>query len=172
MIIVRYADDFVVGFQYQRDAKYFIRSLKDRMEKFALQLHKYKTRLIEFGRFAMSNHRVRGMGRPQTFDFLGFTHYYTTSRKGRFVLDRKPMANRMIRTLKRIKMILRKRMHDDIKKVAKWLGQLIHGWLGYYGVAGRRLSRSLFIVSLDYGRVYCPEGHEQVISLGIVSTPL
>ena len=133
-VMVRYADDFVVGFQYRQDAQCFLDTLKARMGKFALELHEDKTRLIEFGRYAKSNRRARGQGRPETFDFLGFTHYCRTTRKGRFGLGRKPIAKRMVRTLKRLKEVLRIRMHHDLFEVAKWLGKVIHGWLGYYAV--------------------------------------
>ncbi len=111
---MRYADDFVVGFQYKRDAERFLCDLKDRLAAFSLELHPDKTRLIEFGRFAMANRRARGERRPETFDFLGFTHYCRTTRKGRFGLGRKPIRKRVTRTLKRIEAELRQRMHDNI----------------------------------------------------------
>ena len=133
-IIVRYADDFVVGFQYKRDAERFLCDLKDRLADFLLELHPGKTRLIEFGKFAMTNRRARGERRPETFDFLGFTHYCRTTRKGRFGLGRKPIGKRVNRTLKRIKAELRRRMHHNIHEVAKWLGRVVGGWLRYYAV--------------------------------------
>ena len=102
-IIVRYADDFVVGFQHKRDAESFLSAVKERFGSFELELHPDKTRLIEFGRFAITRRRQRGQGRPETFDFLGFTHYCTETRRGRFQLGRKAVAKRMARTLKRIK---------------------------------------------------------------------
>lgn len=142
-IIVRYADDFVVGFQRKWDAENFQVLLKERLEKFGLELHADKTCLIEFGRFARVNRQSRGERRPETFDFLGFTHYCRTTRKGYFGLGRKPIAKRMVRTLKRIKETLRRRKHDDIYEVARWLGQVINGWLGYYAVptSGRYLQK-------------------------------
>ncbi len=112
-IIVRYADDFVVGFQHKQDAERFLDALKERFGSFELELHPDKTRLIEFGRFAPRNRRRRGQGKPETFDFLGFTHYCTETRGGRFQLGRKPVAERMARTLKRIKEALCSRMHDN-----------------------------------------------------------
>ena len=133
-IIVRYADDFVVGFQHKRDAKRFLEAVKDRFGRFDLELHPDKTRLIEFGRFAKQNRQARGRGRPETFDFLGFTHYCAESRGGRFQLGRKPIAKRVRRTLKRLKEALLRRMHDDVKATAKWLGQVVNGWLNYYAV--------------------------------------
>ena len=133
-IIVRYADDFVVGFQHKQDAERFLHELKARLGRFGLELHPDKTRLIEFGRFAISNRRERGLGKPETFDFLGFTHYCTKDKKGWFQLGRKPIARRMIRTLKRIREELRRRMHHDVKETGRWLGQVLNGWLNYFAV--------------------------------------
>ena len=133
-IIARYADDFVVGFQYKRDAERFLEAAKERFGDFDLELHPDKTRLIEFGRFAINNRRKRGLGRPETFDFLGFTHYCTKTRRGYFMLGRKPVAKRMSRTLKRLKEALRRRMHDDVEETAKWLGKVLDGWLNYFAV--------------------------------------
>lgn len=133
-IIVRYADDFVVGFQNKWYAECFLNAVKERFGDFGLELHPGKTRLIEFGRFATSGRRQRGLGKPETFDFLGFTHYCTETRRGHFQLGRKPVAKRMSRTLKRIKEVLRRRMHDDVEDTAKWLGKVLDGWLNYYAV--------------------------------------
>ena len=133
-IIVRYADDFVVGFQHKWDAECFLNAVKERFGGFDLELHPDKTRLIEFGRFAISSRRQRGLGRPETFDFLGFTHYCAETKRGRFLLGRKPVAKRMSRTLKRIGEALRRRMHDDVEETAKWLGKVLDGWLNYYAV--------------------------------------
>ena len=135
-IIIRYADDFVVGFQHKRDAERCLRDLRDRLAQFGLSLHPDKTRLVEFGRFAEANRRRRGAGKPETFDFLGFTHYCTTTRKGRFRLGRKPIAKRMNRSLARIDEILRDRWHHDIWEVGGWLGQVYNGWLNYFAVPG------------------------------------
>ena len=133
-IIVRYADDFVVGFQHKWDAERFLDAAKERFGRFELDLHPDKTRFIEFGRFAQSNHRQRRQGRPETFDFLGFTHYCTKTKGGRFQLGRKPVAKRMSRTLKRIREALRRRMHENVVDTAKWLGKVLDGWLNYYAV--------------------------------------
>ena len=133
-IIVRYADDLVVGFQYKRDAERFLNAAKERFGGFDLELHPDKTRLIEFGRFAVERRQTRGQGKPETFDFLGFTHYCTKDRRGRFQLGRKPVAKRMARTLKRIKEALRRRMHDRVEETARWLGKVLDGWLNYFAV--------------------------------------
>ena len=133
-IIVRYADDFVVGFQHKRDAERFLSAVKERFESFELGIHPDKTRLIEFGRYAAKSRRQRGQGRPETFDFLGLTHYCTETRQGRFLLGRKPVAKRMSRTLKWIKEALRRRMHRNVEATAKWLGKVVDGWLNYYAV--------------------------------------
>ena len=133
-VIVRYADDFVVGFQHKQDAERFLKHLKERLGCFELDLHPDKTRLIEFGRFARKNRQHRGLGKPETFDFLGFTHYCEKDRKGRFQLGRKPVAKRMTRTLKRIKEELRRRMHHGVEETGKWLGQVLNGWLNYFAV--------------------------------------
>ena len=133
-IIVRYADDFVVGFQHKRDAERFLNTVKERFESFELDIHPDKTRLLEFGRSAIQSRRQRGQGSPETFDFLGFTHYCTENRRGRFQVGRKPAAKRMSRTLKRIKEALRRRMHCKSKATARWLGRVLDGWLNYYAV--------------------------------------
>ncbi len=132
--IIRYADDFVVGFQYKREARRFLRQLRERLEKFGLSLHPDKTRLLEFGRFAETDRRRRGLGRPETFDFLGFTHYCRKTRKGRFGLGRKPIAKRMSRFLKRVKVELTRCMHRPVQETGQWLGRVLNGWLNYYAV--------------------------------------
>ena len=101
-----------------------------------LSLLEKKTRLVEFGRFADLNRRQRGVGKPETFDFLGLTHYCTTTRRGRFRLGRKPVAKRVNRTLARIDEVLRKRWHHDIWEVGRWLGRVCEGWLNYFAVPG------------------------------------
>jgi len=136
VIIVRYADDFVLGFQHRGDAERYRRDLTERLAGHGLELHPHKTRLIEFGRFAKANRRKRGEGKPETFDFLGFTHYCGQTRKGKFQLGRKPVAKRMSRKLKGIGETLRRRMHEDPKDVGNWLGQVLNGWLNYYAVPG------------------------------------
>lgn len=132
--IVRYADDFVVCFQYKEEAERFLHALRERLEKFGLSLHPDKTRLIEFGRFAERDRRKRGEGRPKTFDYLGFTHYCRKTRSGGFGLGRKPIAKRMARFLKRTREELIRRMHRPVHETGTWLGQVLNGWLNYYAV--------------------------------------
>ena len=135
-IVVRYADDVVVGFQYRQDAEQYLMDARERLAKYGLELHPEKTRIVEFGRFAERNRKKRGERRPETFEFLGFEHFCAKTRKGRFRLGRKPARKRMARTLKRIREILRKRMHWDIWDTGKWLGKVLGGWLNYFAVPG------------------------------------
>ena len=128
------ATRLVVGFQHKQDAERFLHDLKERLGRFELELHPDKTRLIEFGRFAIKDRRQRGLGKPETFDFLGFTHYCVKDGKGRFQLGRKPVSKRMARTLKRIKEELRRRMHHSVRETGRWLGQVLNGWLNYFAV--------------------------------------
>ena len=130
------ATRLVVGFQHERDAERYLRDVRERLTRFGLSLHPDKTRLVEFGRFAMMNRRGRGAGKPETFDFLGFTHYCTRTRRGRFRLGRKPVAKRVNRTLARIDKVLHKRWHHDIWEVGAWLGRVYNGWLNYFVVPG------------------------------------
>ena len=134
VLIVRYADDITVCFQHRADAEAFHRDLTVRLADFALQLHPDKTRLIEFGRYAAANRRRRGEGKPETFDFLGFTHSCDRTRTGRFIVLRQTNKKRLRRKLKEVKAILRMRMHDPIPEVASYLRRVITGHLTYYGV--------------------------------------
>jgi len=134
MIIVRYADDFIIGFEHEIDAKHFLALLRERMGKFALALHPEKTRLIEYGRHAAANRRQRGLGKPETFNFLGFTFICGTSRRGRFLIKRKSRSDRMRAKLQEIKQELRKRMHQPIREQGKWLKQVVDGYFRYHAV--------------------------------------
>jgi group II intron reverse transcriptase/maturase len=134
IIIVRYADDFVVGFQHRRDAERLQSELRERFRKFNLELHEDKTRLIEFGRYADSNRRKRGLGSPETFGFLGFTHSCGTTHNGKFCVLRQTMQKRLLAKLRVIKTELRRRMHDPVQKVGRWLGSVVTGHYRYYGV--------------------------------------
>ena len=126
MIVIRYADDTIVGFQHEHEAKAFLHDLQERMRAFELALHPAKTRLIRFGRHAAKQREKLGEGRPETFDFLGFQHFCTRSRKwGSFVIGRRTIKKRMLRQLQAVKMELRKRMHDPIAKTGAWLTQML-----------------------------------------------
>src|SRR5262249_57165611 len=111
---IRYADDSIEGFQYQTDADRFLEHLRQRLAKFGLELHPEKTRRIEFGRFAEENRRRRGEGKPETFDFLGFSHISGKNRLGRFAVRRKTIRKRMRAKLRELKQELRRRMHDPV----------------------------------------------------------
>ena len=148
------ATRLVLGFQHRSDAERFLREATARFAEYGLRLHPDKTRLIEFGRFAAANRRQRGQGRPDTFDFLGFTHYCRTTKKGRFGIGRKPIAKRMNRKLKAIKQALQRRQHEDIVQTAQWLGQVLDGWLNYYAVptSGPHLSRFRYYLQRQWLR--------------------
>ena len=135
IIVVRYADDFVVGFEHRYEAEQFLVDLKQRFSQFGLELHPEKTRLIEFGRFAASNRDRRGQGKPETFDFLGFTHSCGKTRKtGSFVVLRRTMRKRMQAKLQDVKEELRRRRHTTIGEQAEYLRAVVQGHLRYYGV--------------------------------------
>ena len=136
VIITRYIDDFMVGFQHQADADGFLGELRDRLKKFSLELHPDKTRLIEFGRFAAEQRRRMGRGAPETFNFLGFTHLCGTSREGRFWVQRRTMQKRMTAKLHELKGELRRRRHQAIPQQGRWLQQVVRGYFGYHGVPG------------------------------------
>ncbi len=132
--IVRYADDFVLGFQHRRDAERFLHAVSERLAEFGLEVHPEKTRLLEFGRLASANRAKRGQKRLGTFQYLGFIHYWKKRRDGRPGLGRKPIPKRVSRTLRAVKWALRKRMHADVMETGRWLGQVLRGWLRYYAV--------------------------------------
>ena len=134
MIIVRYADDIVVGFEHEADARHFWDAMRVRFETFALSLHPEKTRLIEFGRYAAERRARRGLGKPETFNFLGFTHIGGRSRRGTFQLQRHTRRDRMRTRLREIKEELRRRMHQPIPEQGKWLGQVVKGYFAYHAV--------------------------------------
>ena len=137
VIVIRFADDTIVGFQYESDAKQFHNELKERFLKFGLELHPEKTRLIEFGRYASENRKKRNEGKPDTFTFLGFTHICgKTKKNGTFTIWRHTIKKKMHRKLKEIKDELKKRMHDSIQDVGQWLKAVVIGHYRYYGVPG------------------------------------
>jgi RNA-directed DNA polymerase len=148
MIITRFADDFVVGFQHRSDAEQFLVDLRERFAKFALELHPDKTRLIEFGRFAVSARRKRGVGKPETFDFLGFTHYCGKTRTGRFALRRRTIAKRMRAKLKQVYDQLKRRRHLPIPEQARWLASVLRGYLAYYAVPGNSRAIQAFRIQV------------------------
>src|SRR6201982_782549 len=135
VIVVRYADDSIVGFEHRHEAEQFLADLKARLARLGLNLHPEKTRLIEFGRNAIANRRTRGLGKPETFDFLGFKHYCAPRRDGSgFVLGREPMRNRMRTKLRENKEQPMAPRHDGIDGQGKWLAQVLRGWMAYYAV--------------------------------------
>jgi RNA-directed DNA polymerase len=136
VIVVRYADDFVVGFEHQRDALAFRAELGERFAKFGLELHPDKTRILEFGRYAASNRARRGEGKPETFDFLGFTHICAKTRNGRFAVRRQTMTKRLRAKLSEVKTELRRRMTEPIPEQGKYLRAVLVGHVRYYGVPG------------------------------------
>ncbi|TMJ65795.1 MAG: group II intron reverse transcriptase/maturase [Alphaproteobacteria bacterium] len=134
MIIVRYADDFIVGFQHEADGRRFLDEMRKRLQEFALSLHPEKTRLIEFGRFAARDRKERGLGKPETFNFLGFTFICGKSRRGKFLLKRKTRRDRMRAKLRMVKEDMRRRMHQPIPQQGKWLGHVVRGYFNYHAV--------------------------------------
>jgi RNA-directed DNA polymerase len=137
VIIVRYADDFVLGFQHRKEAERFLEQLRERLREYGLELHSDKTRLIEFGRYAAGNRQRDGKGKPETFDFLGFTHICGIIHKtGRFTVNRKTVGKRMAAKLKAIKAKLRRRMHEPIKVIGEWLRAVVRGYFNYHAVPG------------------------------------
>ncbi len=145
MIVIRYADDTIVGFEHREDAEQFLRDLQIRLARFGLSLHPEKTRLIEFGSDAVDDRDRRGEGKPETFDFLGFTHYCTKTRDGsRFKLGRKPQAKRARAKLRAIKDALRRTMHKSIDENGRWLAAVLRGYFAYFAVPGNSPSLSAF----------------------------
>jgi RNA-directed DNA polymerase len=134
MIFVRYADDFIVGFQHESDARRFLDEMRERLGKFALSLHPEKTRLIEFGRFAAERRQRRGLGKPETFNFLGFTFICGKTRSGKFQIKRKTRRDRMRAKLKMIKEEMWRRMHQPIPAQGKWLWYVVNGYFNYHAV--------------------------------------
>jgi RNA-directed DNA polymerase len=134
MIIVRYADDFIVGFQHEADARRFLDAMRERLQEFALSLHPEKTRLIEFGRLAVENRKQRGLGKPETFTFLGFIFICNKTRRGKFQIKRKSRRDRMRIKLQAIKQELRRRMHQPIPEQGTWLRQIVTGYFNYHAV--------------------------------------
>ena len=132
--IVRYADDFVMGFESGIDARRILADLKERLAKFGLLLHEDKTRLIEFGRFAAMARQKRGERRPETFAFLGFTHYCGLTRDGRFIVKHKTQSNRLTRKLTAVRQEAWRRMHTPLAEQHRWFASILRGHYAYFGM--------------------------------------
>ena len=150
VIVIRYADDFVMGFQYQEDAERCHEALRERLGSFGLELHPDKTRLLEFGRFAASNRKRRGQGKPETFDFLGFTHYCGRRRSGSFVVNRKTIAKRLRAKLQVVKKKLRSRINAGVPNQGAWLRSVVQGWFNYHAVPGNRHALNEFRTQVSH----------------------
>jgi group II intron reverse transcriptase/maturase len=149
VIIVRYADDFVIGFREETDARRCLAALRERMTKFGLELHPEKTRLIEFGRYAAKRRSRRGDGPPETFDFLGFTHISGTTRKGDFTIRRISSAKKMRNKFRELLKMLRKNMHRDLAQVGSWLSSVFRGWCNYHAIPGNSVRLHQFRTALQ-----------------------
>ena len=152
VIVVRFADDFVVGFEHRGDGEQFLSELVERLKRFGLELHAQKTRLIEFGRHAEEDRQNRGEGKPETFNFLGFTHSCAKTRKGRFIVLRQTMRKRWQKKLKEIKGELRRRMHEPVVMMGQYVRSVILGHMRYYAVPMNAVSVSDFRIAV--GRIW------------------
>jgi RNA-directed DNA polymerase len=144
VVVIRYADDNVLGFQHRAEADRFLIDLRERLSKFGLEVHPDKTRMIEFGRFAERDRKQRGEGKPETFDFLGLTHMSGRNRRGYFVVKRRTVGKRMRAKLPEIKQQLRARMHDPVGQTGKWLKSVMQGYFNYHAVPGNMDSVVIF----------------------------
>ena len=150
VIVVRYADDFVTGFQKEIEARRCLDELRERLGAFGLDLHPEKTRLIEFGRYAQMNRKRKGKGKPETFDFLGFTHFCTRTRtNGRFIVGRRTQAKRMRAKLKQLKEELRRRMHCPVPETGQWLRRVVQGYYNYHSIPRNRAAMRVFTAALQ-----------------------
>jgi RNA-directed DNA polymerase len=155
VIVVRFADDYIAGFEHHRDAQRFLADLRDRFARFGLELHPEKTRLIEFGRFAAERRRARGLGKPETFDFLGFTHICAKERSGRFTLKRVTSSRRMRAKLRQVKDELARRRHRPIPEQGRWLASVVRGHCAYHAVPGNSVAVRAFRTQTT--RLWCAE---------------
>jgi group II intron reverse transcriptase/maturase len=153
VIIVRFADDFLAGFENQGDARQFLKDLRERFAKFRLELHPDKTRLIEFGRFAAQRRAARGLGKPETFDFLGFTHICAKTKTGRFRVRRITVSKRMRAKLREVKDQIKRRRHEPVPLQGQWLASVVRGHLAYYAVPGN--SRAIRAFRTQVIRHWC-----------------
>jgi group II intron reverse transcriptase/maturase len=152
VIAVRYADDLVVGFEHRAEAERFLAQFRQRLAKFGLELHPDKTRLIEFGRFARNNRQARGEGEPESFTFLGFTHYCGTNSAGKFTIRRQTARKRLEAKLQQVQQTLRARTHEPVPKVGEWLRRVLNGFYQYHAVPGNWASLKRF--RLQIGRYW------------------
>ena len=166
VIVVRYADDFVVGFEHERDARAFLAELRERFATFGLELHPDKTRILEFGRFAANNRARRGEAKPETFDFLGFTHICAKTRNGRFTVRRQTMKKRLRAKLSEVKTELRRRITQPIPEQGAYLRAVLTGHARYYGVPGNGPALMTFRHQLGWlwGRTLRRRGNRHVLS--------
>jgi RNA-directed DNA polymerase len=155
VVIVRFADDYIVGFEHHSDAQRFLADLRSRFAKFRLELHAEKTRLVEFGRFAAERRSARGLGKPETFEFLGFTHICAKQRNGRFTVKRITSAKRMRGKLRQVKDELARRRHQPIPEQGRWLASVVRGHCAYYAVPGN--SRAVRQFRTQVTRHWCAE---------------
>ena len=151
VVVVRYADDMILGFQAQAEADRFLEDLRERLGKFGLELHPDKTRRIEFGRHAEQDRKRRGEGKPETFDFLGFTHISGKNRKGYFTVKRRTIAKRLRAKLQEIKQHLRRRRHEPVARTGEWLQSVVQGYFLYHAVPGNLDSLGTFRTRLPRG---------------------
>ena len=155
VIIVRYADDFVIGFQYRKEAERFLRELKDRFAEYGLEIHSEKTRLIQFGRFAEANRAEREEGKPETFDFLGFTHICGRTRKGNsFTVRRKTIAKRLRAKVKEVREELMRIRHERVPLQCRWLRSVVQGYFNYFAVPGNMSSLETFRTEITKAWLY------------------
>ncbi len=144
LIVVRYADDLVVGFEHRSEAERFLREFRERLAKFGLELHPDKTRLIEFGRFARASRQGRGEGEPESFAFLGFTHTCGTNSRGHFTIWRQTVRKRLEAKLQQVRQALRERMHEPVSRVGRWIARVLNGFYQYHAVPGNWASLRRF----------------------------
>ena len=165
-IVVRYADDGVLGFQTERDAKEFLCAVKERLGKFGLALHSEKTRLIRFGRFAAEQCKAMGLPKPEPFNFLGFTHCCGTTRNGRFIVKRLTAKKRMRKQIKGIAIELKRRLHQHPKDVGKWLRTVVQGHMNYYSVPlnSRSISGFCYEVKCRWYKALCRRSQRRKIN--------
>jgi group II intron reverse transcriptase/maturase len=167
VVAVRFADDFVVGFQYREDAERFWGELRERFARFNLRLQEGKTRLIEFGRFAAGNRQQRGEGKPESFAFLGFLHVCDTTRKGKFIVLRQTLRKRMQAKLKAVKVELRRRLQNSVPAVGQWLRIVLLGHYRYFGVPGngRKLAAFQYQVRRLWYRALCRRSQRHRVTM-------